>query len=396
MHIEHLSLTNFRNYGRLELDLPQHVAVLRGDNAQGKTSLLEAIYMVATTRPPRAIAERELINWLAYREEMPVARLLARVQRGRGKIEVELGLQGPRGEPLRAAEGQPSPPGQVHKRIRVNGITRRAIDLIGQVNVVLFGAQDIEVISGAPSLRRRYLDLAHSQVDSHYLRALQHYQRVLEQRNHLLRSIQERRARPVQLDFWDGELVGSGSQLVTARHHLVAALNPLAHSIHQEITVRQESLEIVYRPSIGREAAAQSREPERVAEAFQQALRRVREKEIASGMTLVGPHRDDIGFLANRVDMGIYGSRGQQRAIALSLRLAEARFMLEKTGDHPILLLDDVLSELDSQRRGGLLQSAAAYQQVLLTTTDLDPFPPELLAEAALFELREGSVQRLH
>ena len=390
MFITHLSLSNFRNYARLELDLPQNAVVLRGDNAQGKTNLLEAIYMLATARSPRAVVERELINWLSSEEGLWVARLVARVQRARGETEVEIVIQGPKGEPSTTEA-----PGYVHKRIRVNGITRRTIDLIGQVNVVMFSAQDIDLIGGTPSLRRRYLDVANSQVDPRYLHTLQRYQRVLGQRNHLLRSIQDHHAQSGQLDFWDQELIENGSQLVIARHHLVEALSHLAHGVHWELTSEREDMEIVYHPSIGRESLVDGCQPERVAGLFQQALSRARQKELALGMTLIGPHRDDIRFLGNKVDMGVYGSRGQQRTIALSLKLAEARFMLKQVGDHPILLLDDMLSELDPQRRHGLLESVAAYQQVLITTTDLDRFQPEFLSQAALFEVKDGSVQRL-
>jgi DNA replication and repair protein RecF len=279
--------------------------------------------------------------------------------------------------------------------VRVNGIPRRVVELVGQVNVVMFSAEDIELIGGTPSHRRRYLDVANSQVDPRYLHTLQRYQRVLERRNHLLRAIQNHHAQPGQLDFWDQELVGNGSQLVVARYHLVEALGYLAHSVHRELTSNQEDLEIVYHPSVGGESLVDGCQPEEIAGLFQQALSRTRERELLLGMTLTGPHRDDIRFLVDKVDMGVYGSRGQQRTTALSLKLAEARFMLKQVDDHPILLLDDILSELDPRRRQGLLQSVADGQQVLITTTDLDRFQPEFLSRAALFEVKKGLVQRL-
>lgn len=372
MHIAHLSLTNFRNYERLELDLPPHLMVLQGDNAQGKTNLLEAIYLLATAKSHRATAERELINWSAPTEGLSVARLLAQVQKRMESIRVELAL--------RAA--YPGPAAHVQKRIKINGVPRRAIDLVGQVNVVLFSSQDIDLIGSAPSLRRRYLDITNSQVNSRYLRALQRYNKVLLQRNHLLRLIGERRAEGSQLDFWDQELLEHGSYLIAQRQLMVAELNDLAQPIHYQLTAEHEKLRITYLPSVG-------------ATDFGDRLRDVRKKEIAQGMSLVGPHRDDLAFLIGDVNMNVYGSRGQQRTIALSLKLAEARFMRSKIADEPILLLDDVLSELDAERRRQLLGSITSYQQVVITTTDLDRFDPGFLAEAALFRVSEGRIEPL-
>ncbi len=381
MFITHLSLTNFRNYRRLELDIPPHVVVLQGSNAQGKTNLLEAFYLLATTRSPRATAERELINW-ANEEELPVARLCAEFQKASGEVQIEITL---RGQPGEVTEGLAS----VQKRIRVNGIVRRAIDLIGQVNVVMFSAHDIDLIGGSPALRRRYLDITNSQVDSRYLRSLQRYNKVLLRRNHLLRLIQDHRAAPDELSFWDSEMVEAGSYLIAQRQEMVAALNDLTKAIHFRLTGDQERLEMVYVGSVGKGDLLQ------LQDALRDALGAAKEKEIAQGMSLVGPHRDDLRFMINGVDIGVYGSRGQQRTVALSLRLAEAKFMLEKSGETPILLLDDVLSELDEMRRRHLLGSTASYQQVIITTTDLDRFEPEFLAQAAKFRVQQGRIEPL-
>jgi len=372
LHIAHLSLSNFRNYERLELDLPPHIVVLQGDNAQGKSNLLEAIYLLATAKSYRATAERELINWSAPREGLSVARLMAQVQKRTGSLQVELAL--------RAA--YPSPEAHVQKRIRVNGVPRRAIDLVGQVNVVLFSSQDIDLVSSAPSLRRRYLDMTNSQVNSRYLSALQRYNKVLQQRNHLLRLIGERRAEESQLDFWNQELLEHGSYLIAQRQLMVAELNDLAQPIHHQLTAEREKLRMIYLPSTD-------------ATDFRDRLRDVQKKEIAQGMSLVGPHRDDLAFLIGDVNMNIYSSRGQQRTIALSLKLAEARFMRSKITDEPVLLLDDVLSELDAARRHHLLGSVASYQQVVITTTDLDHFDPGFLADAALFRVSVGIIRNL-
>ncbi len=387
IHIEHLSLTNFRNYAHLELDLPKKLVVVQGDNAQGKTNLLEAIYILATARSHRAAAERELINWYTPREGVPVARLFALVERWRGKVELEIAFKGSPGEA--ASPGLPFEDAHFQRRIRINGIPRRAVDLVGQVKVVMFSSLDIDLIGGSPSLRRRYLDLTNCQLDPRYLRALNRYHKVLAQRNHLLKLIQERRGEQDQLDFWDQELAQNGSYLMVQRQQMVDELNQLIKPIHYELTAGGEELVITYRPTM------EADNLEALCHRFGQRLREARQREISLGMSLLGPHRDDLGFWVNGIDMNVFASRGQQRTIALSLKLAEANLMYSRSGDYPILLLDDVLSELDRLRRHHLLESISPYQQVVITTTDLDQFEPGFLDQAALFGVREGRIERL-
>lgn len=374
--------------------------VLQGDNAQGKSNLLEAIYLLATSRSPHTTNERELINWSALREELPVCRLAADVQRAGRNLSLEIAL---RGKPAALSEAEDSfspwqtapkaPP--IHKRIRVNGVVRRAVDLIGQINVVLFSVQDINIVGGEPALRRRYLDITNSQIDPHYLRQLQRYHRVLWQRNRLLRQIAENQASPDELSFWDQELVQTGAYLTVQRDHMVAELEHLTRVIHDEVSSDQEKLRLAYLRSIDKERGKGDSRIEETAEVYARSLHAARKKEIAQGMSLVGPHRDDLRFLTDEIDLGIFGSRGQQRTVALSLKLAEAKFMLSKTGDNPILLLDDVLSELDGQRRHHLLRTVARYQQVLMTTTNLDDFEPDFLKQAVLFRVDQGRIEPL-
>ncbi|MFC1925192.1 DNA replication/repair protein RecF [Chloroflexota bacterium] len=384
MFISHLSLTDFRNYRHLELSLPPCLVVIQGDNAQGKTNLLEAVLVLAISKSHRASSDRDLVYRNADADSQPFARLVAEVQRERGEIKVEIVLRG---------EGAafPAEPASVlvRKRIRVNGIYRRAVDLVGQVNAVIFSAQDIDLTGGTPSLCRRYLDSVSSQTDSLYLRSLQQYQKVLLQRNHLLRLLQEHRAKPEQLEFWDQELVESGSYLIRHRQHLVASLNELAEGTHQELSGGRERLKIVYLPSVGKEGE----KPGEIQSEFHQALHRLRGKEIGQGMTLAGPHRDNLQFEVDGADVGRYGSRGQQRTTVLSLKLAEAKYIHTRAGDSPILLLDDVLSELDQARCQHLLEFILPFQQALITTTDLDRFEPSILARASQFKVRQGNVE---
>ncbi|MCL0072743.1 DNA replication/repair protein RecF [Dehalococcoidia bacterium] len=376
MYLQHLSLTNFRNYIRLELDLPPHVSVFQGGNAQGKSNLLESICFLATTRFSRAVAERELINWDVMAERLPFVRLSANIQKGERATLLEIVLR-----PRSAAhhEGR-AVVGPIQKYIRVNGVSRRPADLIGQLNMVMFSPRDIDLIGGEPALRRRYLDITNSQVDPQYVRALQRYNKVLSQRNHLLRQIAAGQSRPDELLFWDQELVKAGAYIVLQRQRTIGELNDLANPIHDQLSGGREKLTLQYRPSIDK------KEPGGLPE-VEQAFTRAR------GLSLIGPHRDDVGFLVNEIDMGTYGSRGQQRTTALSLKLSEARFMLTQTGESPVLLLDDVLSELDPRRRRHLLGAISNYRQVLITTTDLDRFPSEFLARAEKFRVADGRVE---
>lgn len=324
--------------------------------------------MLATGKSHRANLERELINWSPVGEGDAVARLVAQVRRNSSDLRLEMAISAPH----HASDAR------VQKRIKVNGVPRRAVDLVGQMNVVLFNSRDIDLVAGTPSQRRRYLDVASSQVNPRYLRTLQQYNKVLLQRNHLLRLIGERRADESQLDFWDRELIEHGSYIIGERRLMIEELNVLGQPIHEGISTG-EDLRITYMPNV---------EPDH----FQDRSRSVRREEIARGMSLVGPHRDDIGFTVGGVDMGVYGSRGQQRTVALSMRLAEARYLNIRVKDEPVLLLDDVLSELDAMRRHHLLESMAAYQQVLFTTTDLGQFAPGLTATAMILRVSAGSV----
>lgn len=399
MYITHLSYTNFRNYARLELDLPPTLIVLYGDNAQGKTNLLEGMYFLATTKSPYATLDREMIHWLAQEEGAPFARLAARVQKGKSSAQVEIVLtieeKGKRGEGAEEyQESLAEHPGRSGgKRIKVDGQPRRASDLIGQINVVMFSPLDTQLIGGPPFLRRRYLDISLSQVDRRYLRALQQYSRILLQRNHLLRQIRDRLANTAQLDFWDRKLAEVGSSLVQRRRQFLASLQDRLREIHLEFTEGQERLQTVYvaSGSGGGENAFQEEQRD-IEERLARALSGQRDREIALGMTLVGPHRDDLQFFVDGKDMRIYASRGQQRTLALSLKLAETHYLLDTTGESPVLLLDDVLSELDAQRRRRLMASLAPDQQVLLTTTILDDLQPALLHQAALLRVHQGTI----
>lgn len=378
MHVARLSLTNFRNYRRLDVELPASPVVVHGENAQGKTNLLESLYLLATTRSHRASSDGELLCHDARGDDLPAARVAAEAQRGRGDVKVEVLLR------AEAASGEAGPV-SVRKQVRLNGVPRRSAEVVGQINVVLFTAQDIELATGKSALCRRYLDLVNCQLDRDYLRSLQRYQKVLVQRNHLLRLLQEGQAQPDQLEFWDGELVGSGAYVVRQRRRLVEALDGRAREIHRDISGGVEGLEVAYAPSITVDGELGD-----IERGFREVLEEGRRREVLHGMTLAGPHRDSLSFTVNGTDVTRFGSRGQQQTVVLSLKMAEARHIQGEAGDSPVILLDDVFSELDRARRKHLLGLVALHQQVLITATDLDCFEPAFLSKTAGFRVSRG------
>lgn len=339
-----------------------------GENAQGKSNLLEAIYLLALTRSPAAETEKELIHW-----EMAGAEAWARVE---GQLETATG-------PLRVEIFlRLLREGVTEKRLWVNGLPRRAFQVVGLVSAVMFKADDIGLIGGPPSRHRQFLDVAACQVSSRYLRTWQHYQRVLTQRNHLLRRIAENLSQRTELEFWDQELVTSGCYIIAQRQELVGQLQGLAQEIHSRLTPGGGSLVLEYH-STPQEAMPQS---------FQQALKASAERELALGATQVGPHRDELRFWLGGRDMGSYGSRGQRRTIALALKLAEGEYLRQGKGEPPILLLDDALSELDGQRQHQLWEYLKGYQQFLLTTSAPLSLEPAFRDGVARFLIKEGTV----
>lgn len=396
MVVRHLSLTNFRLYARLELDLPPGLIVVQGDNAQGKTSLLEALYFLATSHSPHSSTDRQVIRWGAEEEgPYPYAVLKASVERRDGAHLIEMALQ--RGELNR-----------LRKEIRIDRASKRGIDLVGQLAVVLFLPGDVELVSGAPALRRDFLDAALSQIDVDYVRALDQYTRALTQRNALLRQAQERALDPDELAIWDDQLIPAGVEIATRRRKAVAELTRFALPIHRELSNGLEYLQITYQPNFDPAKPStlnapyqvgidDSRPPKGVDQgdlraAFQNALSGRRREEIARGMTLVGPHRDEVRFIANSMDLGDFGSRGQQRTAVLALKLAQVEWMREQTREEPVLLLDEVLAELDPHRRRCLLSRIDASHQTIVTTTDVNRLEQSFIQGAAVLSVHGGVV----
>jgi DNA replication and repair protein RecF len=383
MRLTHLSLTNFRNLARVDIDIPEGTVLILGNNAQGKTSVLESIYFLATLTSFHASSDRQLINLIHAREKLAVARIVGEFQKGSRshKIEVRIIQEHNR-------NGQP----RARKEILVDGLKKPGRQVIGTFNAVLFLPQMMHVVEGAPDERRRYLDLAISQVTPNAAVALNEYNKVVSQRNALLKQLNEQGGDPEQLEFWDERLAKRGAEIIHQRIQAIHELDLLARSTHAEITAGSEILRLDYQPSydpLGESTAQPSLlytspdrtglSQEKIELGFRDALLGRRVQEIARGVTTIGPHRDDLRFLSNGIDLGIYGSRGQVRTTMMTMKLAEVSWMKERTGYWPVLLLDEVLAELDEARRMDLLKRVSESKQSLLTTTDLQLFEPELI-----------------
>lgn len=410
MYLTQLSLTNFRNYARLDRDMPRGPVLMVGGNAQGKTSLLEAVYFLATFVSFHATHERQLINLSAGREPLAVARIQAafcRPEEGdiRGSLQVHR-LEARIIQEENVNNGGP----RVRKEVLLDGVKRKSSEVIGEFNAVLFLPQMLRVVEGSPEERRRYLNLALAQAVPYYAPALAVYSQVLSQRNALLKQLSERRSDPfnsaAQLSYWDEQLVRAGAQIMHARIHGVQELERQAARIHRDLTHSQEILRLVYQPSFEPLPARPGQyllplstsvnrtglSIEKIQQAFVECLARARVDEIARGVTTIGPHRDEVRFLGNGIDLGIYGSRGQARTAMLALKLAEVAWMKEKTGQWPVLLLDEVLAELDPTRRADLLTRLMVSEQTFLTTTDLDLFSTEFIRSATIWNIKEGQI----
>ena len=332
--------------------------VFIGPNGQGKTNLLEAVAMLALSSSPRARREHELVGPVG-----PGSRIEAEVSSGRSTRQISIALD---------VEDE-----RTRRTIEVDGGRRRAVDLPGNFRVTLFWPDDLGLVKGGPELRRRFLNQMLVQVEPGYARALAGLRRVLEQRNSLLKRIAGGEGGEDTLETWDAELVRVSSEIVGARAKAASELEPDAARCHGQIAVG-ERLEIRYEGP-----------PEDLAEAVHNSLT----EDLRRGSTSVGPHRDDLRILLHGREARSFASQGQQRTAVVSLKLAEAALIERRTGERPVLLLDDVLSELDGERRAALLNEVAAGGQVIVTSVEAGPFPPELIAEAMVWSVSEGRIE---
>lgn len=381
MRVTRLELFDFRNYETLRFDPGPGLNILVGPNAQGKSNLLESLYALATTKSLRASRDAETVRFGA-----DACRIVAEVAREKsGDVHLEMGIGAP------GAAGI----GVERKIVKINhGKPARIADLIGKLNVVLFSSIDLDIVRGDPEERRRFLNYEIAQVSPRYVLALAAYKRALEQRNRLLKDVRWGHADVASLDAWSAQIVEHGAKIIERRRAYLDKLSVHAAEVHHALSNGDETLVVEYGPSFPLGEAVTAEE---AATAFQAALAGVRRDEVQRGTTLLGPQRDDLCFRVGKdaesaVDVKTFGSQGQQRTVALSLRLAERRLIEEMVGEPPVVLLDDVLSDLDEFRRAQIFALALSGGQTFLTTTDLNALPPEAVEKANVWRVRSGTV----
>lgn len=369
MYLSELQLNHYRNYESVDVHFSPDTNVLIGENAQGKTNLLEAIYVLALARSHRTNTDRELIQW-----HEDFAKITGLVQRSAGKTPLELVLS------------------QKGKKAKVNHLEQAKLSqYIGQLNVVLFAPEDLNIVKGSPAVRRHFIDMEFGQVSSKYLYNISQYKSILKQRNQYLKQLQRRQAKDlVYLGVLSDQLAAYGAEVTVARRQFLQQMEKWAQKLHQEITKDREVLTFKYQSQIPEEQLDQS--VEELYQQFQTLYEKQQIREVEQGTTLIGPHRDDVQFLVNDKDVQAFGSQGQQRTTALSVKLAEIDLMKAQTGEYPILLLDDVLSELDDLRQTHLLKTFQNKVQTFLTTTSLENVKKEIIATPRVFTVTNGVV----
>ena len=357
MIIEAIELKNYRNYDELHMEFSPGTNILYGNNAQGKTNILEAIYVCCTTKSHRGSKDREMIH---FHEEESHIKLNIRKNDVPYRIDMHLKKNKAKG-------------------VAINGIPiRKASELFGIVNVVFFSPEDLNIIKNGPSERRKFIDLELCQLNKLYVHSLVSYNRILMQRNKLLKDLFFHPEYEETLDVWDMQLVQYGREIIRYRQEFIGQLNEMIKDIHWKLSGEKEQLKIIYDPNSS-------------AEEIEEEIKRSRSQDIKQKTTLVGPHRDDIGFFIDDIDIRKYGSQGQQRTAALSLKLAEIQLVKKLVRDYPILLLDDVLSELDGERQNHLL-SAINHIQTMITCTGLEDFVNNRFQIDSLFRVVDGTV----
>lgn len=399
MYLTHLSLTDFRIFSRFDQEVPRKSLILAGDNAQGKTSLLEAVYYLSTLDSFQASNTADLINFFALGDKLAVARIVADFRRKDGDHRLEIRL---------ISEPHTNGNHSTRKEVLFDGTQQKINAAIGQFNAVLFLPQMLQILTGSPQRRRHYLDLTLSQVDPRYRESLTGYNKALVQRNALLKQLNDRSGDPEQLSYWDEKITQAGAYLMSGRIQAVQELGLLAAMVHEELTRGGEILRLNYLPSYeplelppGQMAMPLDSPVDRsgitlaeIQDGYRQKIISRRSDDIRRGTTSLGPHRDELRFLSNGIDLGTFGSRGQLRTTLLAIKLAEVGWLKEKNGDWPVLLLDEVLAELDDTRRQDLLDRLSETEQSLLTTTDLALFSDEYKKKAGLWEISQGELIR--
>ncbi len=368
MYLEGIELKNYRNYETVKLSFSPSINVLIGENAQGKTNLVESIYFLAMSRSHRSPRDRELIRW-----DSDFAKVNGQLIKKSHSVPLEIVL---------------SKRGKIAK---MNHLEQRKLsDYIGQLNVILFAPEDLSLVKGSPSVRRRFIDMELGQMNKIYLHHLTQYQRVLKQRNQFLKKAKyDRKHDALYLDILTEQLATEGAEVLYHRYRFVKQLTKWAQEVQTDISNGKEELRISYKTT---SSVSDKMSKEELLSQLQKDYEKAKEQEIDQGTTTLGPHRDDLVFYVNEKNVQTYGSQGQQRTTALSLKLAEIELMYEMTGEYPILLLDDVLSELDDSRQTHLLNAIQNKVQTFITTTSLDGVQMDLLQNPRIFKVENGEI----
>ncbi|MFO7818698.1 MAG: DNA replication/repair protein RecF [Halanaerobacter sp.] len=366
MYLSQLFLNNFRNYSEEYVQFNPNLNLIIGDNAQGKTNLLEAIYLLGTGNSHRTNINSELVNW-----EQNGFYLKGELIKETQDYKLEIKMKGR------------------SKEIRVNNNQLdKNSDLLGYLNVIIFSPEDLELVKGSPSRRRKFINLELSQIQPYYKHSLKEYDQVVKQRNQLLKKIRDRNAPQNMLDVWDQQLVDLGTKVIVKRLAALEKLKVLARLMQRKLTNGAESLKLSYDSKLN---ISDNSSAEEIKDKFSSYVKQKRDKEIERGVTTVGPHRDDISLIVNDVDVRKYGSQGQQRTTALALKLSELEFMKSEIGEYPVLLLDDVFSELDDKRSNYLFNTIKNKIQTFITNTNLKRLK-DLEQEHSIYRIKAGSV----
>jgi DNA replication and repair protein RecF len=369
MRIDNLELVNYRNYESLKLDFSPGINVFIGENAQGKTNIMESLYVLSMAKSHRTSNDKELIRW-----DAEYGKIKADVFRKYGKLPLEISFS------------------KKGKKAKVNHLEQKRLsDYVGQLNVVMFAPEDLHLVKGSPQIRRRFIDMEIGQISPVYLHDLVNYQKLLKQRNHILKQHYGKQAiNDVMFEVYTEQFIEAAVKIIQKRFRFMELLQKWAEPIHHGISRGLEQLEIRYQPISGLKPEWT---PVEMASFLGDKLQEVKKRELERGVTLVGPHRDDLQFFVNGYDVQTYGSQGQQRTTALSLKLAEIELIKQEVGEAPVLLLDDVLSELDDFRQSHLLNTIRGSVQTFVTTTSVDGIQHDTIQSARLFEVTNGKVK---
>lgn len=372
MYIEHIQLKNYRNYEQLQLQFDNKVNVFLGENAQGKTNVMESIYVLAMAKSHRTSNDKELIRW-----DEEYAKIEGKVKKRNTSIPLEL---------IVSKKG---------KKAKCNHIEQQKLSqYIGNMNIVMFAPEDLDLVKGNPQVRRRFIDMELGQISPIYLHDMSQYQKILRQRNHYLKLLQtKKQTDTTMLDVLTEQFIGQAVKIIEKRFEFLNLLQRWAAPIHLGISRNLEELKIQYKPSVD---VSDDMDLSKMIEVFQIKCEKMKNREIERGVTLVGPHRDDLIFFVNGRDVQVYGSQGQQRTTALSLKLAEIELIYKEIGEYPILLLDDVLSELDDYRQSHLLNTIQGKVQTFVTTTSVEGIDHQTLKEADTFSVAKGTICKVN